>query len=184
MSSPTSKSYDRRWRISIVGSIGSGKTTCAREISRRLGISHVELDSLHWEANWVEAPDTIFRERVKESLRDRSWVVDGNYHQVRDIVWSLSDTLVWLDYSLGIIMRRLAWRTFRRMFTRERLWKGNQEDPRFLFSRDSVFCWALRTYRRRKWEYSRLVSQRENAHLTVVRLRSPKSTRDWLSRLR
>lgn len=184
VSSPQSDGCDRPWRISVVGTIGSGKTTCAHEISRRLGISHVELDSLHWEANWVEAPDTVFRERVTRSLRDGSWVVDGNYHQVRDIVWKRSDTLVWLDYSLAIIMKRLAWRTFRRMVTREQLWKGNQENPRFLFGRDSVFWWALKTYRRRRREYSRLLSQRENSHLTVVRLRSPKETREWLSKLR
>ncbi len=171
-------------RISVVGTIGSGKTTCARELSDRLGIPHIELDSLHWEANWVEAPDSVFRERVTQSLQNDSWVVDGNYHRVRDIVWGRADTVVWLDYSFGIMMSRLARRTVRRVFTHEKLWNGNQEHLRSLFTPDSVFWWALKTYRRRRRDYPALLSQPENSHLTVVRLRSPRETKDWLLALK
>lgn len=171
-------------RISVVGTIGTGKTTCAREVSRRLDIPHIELDSLHWEANWVEAPLQVFRERVIQSLRNDSWVVDGNYHQVRDIVWSRANTVVWLDYPFRTIMRRLSQRTLRRVFTRERLWNENQERLRSLFAPDSVFWWAFKTYRRRRSEYTELLSQPENLHLAAVRLRSPKETKKWLSDLR
>src|SRR5437870_5107637 len=115
MPPPNSYGRNRMRCVSVVGSIGSGKTSCAREISRRLGIPHIELDSLHWEANWVPAHDPIFRDRVIQLLRSDSWVVDGNYHQVRDTVWSRADTVVWLDYPLTLIMRRLAWRTFSRI---------------------------------------------------------------------
>lgn len=55
-------------RISVVGTSGSGKTTLARQISQRLSIPHVELDALHWEPNWTEAPLDIFRKRVEQSL--------------------------------------------------------------------------------------------------------------------
>jgi adenylate kinase family enzyme len=175
--------HGRTLRIAVVGTIGSGKTTCARKISARLGIRHVELDSLHWDANWVAAPDTVFRERVTRVLQDGSWVVDGNYHVVRDIVWSRADMLVWLDYSLLLVMRRLFFRTLKRILTSEKLWNGNQENPRFLFSRDSVFWWALKTYKRRRKEYSRLLAQREHSHLTIVRLCSEHETSDWLSKL-
>lgn len=178
-----SDGVDRPLPISVVGTIGSGKTLLAREISERLAIPHIELDSLHWEENWVETPDPVFRERVMRSLQNDSWVADGNYHQVRDIVWSRANTVVWLDYSLRIIMSRLVRRTLRRVFTREKLWNGNQEHLRFLFTRDSVLLWALKTYRRRRREYPVLLSQPENSHLTVVRLGSPREAREWLSAL-
>ncbi len=177
-------SIRRGRRIAIVGTIGSGKTTLAREVSSRLGIPHVELDSLHWEAKWVEAPLQVFRERVVQSLQGHSWVVDGNYHQVRDIVWDRADTVVWLDYSIVTILRRLSRRTLRRVFTQERLWNGNQEHLLSLFTQDSVFWWALKTYRRRKMQYPALLAQPENSHLSIVRLRSPKETKKWLSSLR
>ncbi len=170
-------------RISVVGTIGSGKTTFAHKTSKLLSASHIELDALHWEPNWVEAPNDLFRERVKQSLQGDSWVADGNYHQVRDVVWSRADTVVWLDYPFRTIIARLTRRTLRRIRTHEQLWNGNQESIRGLFSRDSVFLWAIRTYRRRRKQYPILLSKPENSHLTVVRLRSPREAEEFLSKL-
>jgi adenylate kinase family enzyme len=170
-------------RISVVGTIGSGKTTFARKSAELLEVPHVELDALHWEPNWVEAPNDLFRERVKHSLQGDAWVVDGNYHQVRDIVWSRADTVVWLDYPFRTIIGRLARRTLRRILTHEKLWNGNQEHVRGLLTRDSVFLWALRTYRRRRKQYPILLSRPENLHLRVVRLRSHREAARFLSTL-
>lgn len=172
-------------RISVVGTSGSGKTTLACQISQRLTIPHVELDALHWKPNWTEVPTAAFRERVAQVLIDNKWVVDGNYSQVRDIVWSRADTVVWLDYSLSVIMGRLLWRTFRRSVMQEELWNGNRETlQKALFSRDSILLWALQTYRQRRREYPVLLNQPEYSHLLVVHLRSPQATRNWLSSLK
>jgi len=100
-------------RIVVVGTTGSGKTTLAGELARRLEVPHVELDALHWEPGWTEAPTDLFRERVTHALSGEAWVADGNYSAVRDIVWSRADTIVWLDYSLPTMLYRLARRTFR-----------------------------------------------------------------------
>jgi len=170
-------------RISVVGTIGSGKTTFASKSAQLLDVPHIELDALHWEPNWVEAPNDLFRQRVKQSLQGDSWVVDGNYHQVRDIVWSRADTVVWLDYPFRTIIARLARRTLMRIITNEKLWNGNQEHIRGLFTRDSVFLWAVRTYRRRRRQYPALLSKPENSHLAVVRLRSPVEATRFLSTL-
>ena len=171
-------------RISVVGTIGSGKTTFARKTSKLLDAPHIELDALHWEPNWAEAPNDLFRERVKQSIQGDTWVADGNYHQVRDIVWSRADTVVWLDYPFRTIIARLTRRTLRRIRTHEQLWNGNQEHLRGLFTRDSVFLWAIRTYRRRRRQYPILLSRSENSHLTVVRLRSPREATEFLSELK
>lgn len=171
-------------RISVVGTSGSGKTTTASLIARRLGIDHIELDALHWEPNWAEAALEVFRERVSQALSGETWVVDGNYNKTRDIVWNRADTVVWLDYTLPVILRQLVQRTMRRSLTQEELWGGNRETlSKALFSRESILLWALKTYRRRKREYPTLLSQPEYAHLKLVRLRSPRETREWLSTL-
>jgi len=170
-------------RISIVGTSGSGKTTLARQLSQRLAIPHVELDALHHEPNWTEAPIDVFRKRVEQSLSGNSWVVDGNYSKVRDIVWSRADTVIWLDYPLPLIMKRVVWRTFRRVVTQEELWNGNRETWQTTFSRDSIILWVLQTYRKSRKEYPILFKQPEYAHLKVVHMRSPKTTQAWLSSL-
>ncbi len=170
-------------RISVVGTSGSGKTTLARQISQSLDIPHIELDALHHEPNWTEAPIDVFRKRVEQSLSANRWVVDGNYSTVRDLVWSRADTVILLDYPLPLIMKRVVWRTFRRVVRQEELWNGNRETWQTTFSRDSIILWVLQTYRKRRKEYPILFKQPEYTHLKVVHMRSPKTTQAWLSSL-
>lgn len=171
-------------RIVIIGSSGSGKTTLAQQLGERLGIPHVELDALHWEANWVEASTEVFRERVTLALSGHAWVVDGNYSKARDITWPLADTVIWLDYSLPLILGRLLRRTFGRAFSRQDLWSGNRETlSKAFFSRDSILWWAITTYKRRRIEFPELFQRSEFAHLNLLHFRSPRATAEWLATL-
>ena len=171
-------------RISVIGTSGSGKTTLARQIVQWLTIPHIELDALHWEPNWVEVPNDVMRDRVSQALSCSAWVVDGNYSQVLDIVWSQAETVAWLDYSLPVIMSRLMQRTFQRVITQQEVCNGNRETWKTSFSRDSILLWALQTYKKRRKEYPILLNKPEYAHLQVVHLLSPQATRDWLSSLK
>lgn len=73
--------------ISVVGDSCSGKTTVAVALAERLGLRHVELDSLSWQPNWTPTPDDVFLEQVHEAVVESGWVIDGNYGRiVRPIV--------------------------------------------------------------------------------------------------
>lgn len=173
--------YSRR--ISVVGTSGSGKTTLAHQISQHLAIPHIELDAIYHQPNWTETPLEIFRQRVEESLNSESWVVDGNYSKVRDIVWSRADTVVWLDYTLPLIMKRVVWRTLKRVIRQEELWNGNRETWGIFFSKYSMPLWVLQTYKKNQQEYPILLNKPEYSHLKFVHLLSPKTTQAWLSNL-
>ena len=174
-------------RIVVVGTSGSGKTTVARELAALVGVTHVELDALNWEADWVglnEHDPQEFRRRVEDGVRGDAWVVDSNYGIVRDLVWPKATALVWLDYPLRVALWRLAKRTLSRVVTKEQLWKGNTESFRQQFlSRESLFLWAIKNQRRRRATYPAVLAQPEHAHLTVLRHRSPRETRAWLQRI-
>ena len=170
-------------RICVVGTSGVGKTTLARQISQRLSIPHIELDALNWESNWTEVPTNLFRERLTQNLIGKSWVVDGNYSAIRDILWVKADTIVWLDYPLSVIMARLLRRTFQRVVMQEELWNGNRETWQTTFSRDSILLWAIKTYPQRRKEYPILFNQPEYSHLKIVHLRSPKAAQNWLKHI-
>jgi adenylate kinase family enzyme len=177
-------SAERCRRIAVVGTTGSGKTTLARRLARWLGQRHVELDALYWEPKWTPAATDAFRKRAVQAVSGDGWVVDGNYGQVRDIIWSRADTMVWLDYSLPVIFWRLVRRTFWRMGTLAELWNGNHERPREQFvSRDSLFLWALRTYRKSRRQYPLLFGS--SGSLSTHTSRSCASARhgprDWLA---
>ena len=171
-------------RIVVLGTTGSGKTTLAAELAHRLALRHVELDALYWRPEWTPPQAVEFRDAVRKALRIEGWVVDGNYSKVRPVVWPKADTLVWLDYSLSRILWQLWRRTWRRWAERELLWGTNRERLWHQFlTRDSLFLWALQTYRRRRREYPRLLSQPNYGHLALVRLRSPLQTTRWLAQV-
>lgn len=171
-------------RIAVIGVTGSGKTTLARQLSARLGIAHVEMDALHFGENWSELPEAEFRARVQNATAGPAWITDGNYSAVRDLIWGRADTLIWLDYSLAFVLARLTRRTFKRIFTHERLWHGNVETfaGQFL-SKDSLFVWLLKTYPKRKREYSQALSDPQRSHLRRVRLTSARQTAAWLAQV-
>ncbi|HEX6988301.1 MAG TPA: adenylate kinase [Bacillota bacterium] len=167
-------------RILVIGTSGSGKTTMAARLSHLLGCRHIELDALYWGPQWTHPPLDDFRRRVTEAIGPDRWVVDGNYSMVRDILWRRADTIVWLDFTLPVIMGRLLRRTLRRVLSREELWNGNRQELFELFTRNSILWWALTTYRRRRREYPELFRRPEYRHLRVIRLRSPRAAASWL----
>jgi adenylate kinase family enzyme len=173
-------------RIVVVGTTGSGKSTLAEMIARKINADFIELDALHWEPNWTEASNEVFRARVDERTRKESWVVAGNYHVVRDIVWSRAQFIIWLDYSLSFIFWRLTKRIFKRWWTQEVLWGTNRETlfPHFkIWSQESLWHWLFKTYWRRKREYPALFALPQHAHLNIVRLTSQAETDRWLNNL-
>jgi len=170
-------------KIVVVGTTSSGKSTLASQLAERIGGDFIELDALHWEPNWVEAPDEVFRERVKTAISSQVWVVAGNYQAVRTLIWQHAEAIIWLDYPFHIVFRRLLTRTIRRSFHQEELWNGNRENfwtHLKLWSEESLFHWLFKTYWRRKREYPLLFALPENEHLKVIHFKHPKETERWL----
>lgn len=171
-------------RLVVVGTSGAGKTTVARQIASILGVPHIEFDAYRHGPNWTITPDNLFREQLRAALRGDEWVADGNYSIARDVVWPRATTLVWLDYPMRLAMWRLFWRTMRRGVLREELWNGNKENLWWhLVPSRSLFVWVWQTHWKRRRTVPAAVAQPEHAHLDVVRLRSPKVTREWLRAL-
>ncbi len=172
-------------RIVVLGVTGSGKSTLAAELGRRLGAPCVELDGLNWEPNWTPAQPAIFRERVRAAVAGDAWVVDGNYHVARDLIWPRAQTIIWLDYALPTIYARLLRRTLWRTLARVELWSGNRERlwPQF-FTRDSLFIWAITSQPKQRREYPLIPTLPECADAAFIHLRSPRATARWLAGLR
>ena len=173
--------------IAIIGTTSSGKSTLAGQLADKLGYDFIELDALHWEPNWQEAPLEVFRQRVETAIQAPAWGVAGNYHIVRDIVWAKAEIVIWLDYSLPRVFWQLTQRTFTRWWKHELLWGTNYENiwTHFkLWSQDSLFHWLFKTYWRRKREYPTLLTQPEYKHLKLIQFKHPKETDEWLNSLR
>jgi len=168
-------------RVAVIGGSCVGKTTLSHELARRLGVPHVELDALHHDPGWQEAPAEVLQARVDAALAaaPEGWVVDGNYHgKLGTSVLERADTVVFLDLPFWLTLRRVLWRTGSRLVSRRELWNGNRETFRNTFSRDSIVWWVITQHGkyRQKWppRYEAL------PQLRVVRLHSPREVRNFL----
>ena len=174
-------------RILILGRTGSGKTTLARELAASIGVPHVELDALYFRPNFSTVSLPVLRERTSAAIAGDRWVTDGNKSAVRDLVWPRADTVIWLDYPLVVSL----WRLGRRALWRTSVLKAQAAEgdgkaglPRQFLSAAKGGLTALRSHKGQRREYPRMFAKQENQHLAVVRLRSPRATRDWLARAR
>ena len=171
-------------RVIVVGASGSGKSTLAMQLAATLACPVIEIVALFWNPGWVQTPADEFRRRVNEAIASERWLASGNT-RARDLIWRRADTLVWLDYSLALVMTRLFRRTIRRIVTHEELWGGNRETFRAQFlSRDTLFVYAIKSHARLRREYPVEFAKPEYAHLNVHHLHLPREAEKWLARLR
>jgi adenylate kinase family enzyme len=178
---------DTTWmsRVVVVGVSGSGKTTLSGELSRRLRVPHIELDSIFWQANWTQLPPEQFEARVKDACAGQSWVVDGNYAAaIRELVWTAADTVIWLDLPRAVVMRQLVLRTVRRTLTRAELWNGNRERPlrdQLSFDpRRSILAWSWTDHGRTRVQYAHAMDDPRFGQVRFVRIRSRRELRRFL----
>ena len=173
-------------RIVVVGRTGSGKTTLARELAAALDVPHVELDSLYFGPRFTTAPLPLLRERTIAAVAGDRWVVDGNKSAVRKLVWARADTIIWLDYSLVVslwrLRRRASWR-FRTLQKQATEMGERRELPRQFVSAAKGVLRALRSHMGQRREFPRMFEMPENQHLAVARLRSPRSTKQWMTKV-
>jgi adenylate kinase family enzyme len=168
----------------VVGNSGSGKTTVAAALATRLGLPHVELDSIFHQPGWQPLPRVEFRARIAAVADTDEWVVDGNYSAVADLLDARADTIVWIDLPRRTVMRQIIGRTVRRVSHREELWNGNRERWRNLFSRNpeaSVIAWAWTRHAVYAERYGARAAAASDGGPEFVRLRSRAQVRAFLA---
>jgi adenylate kinase family enzyme len=173
-------------RIVLVGNSGAGKTSMARILAERLGLRHSELDAIFHQPGWTALDEVDFRARVSALVDEPRWVIDGNYETVRGITWARADTVIWLDLPRWLVMRRIVWRSARRVLGRQVLWNGNRESLRNSLSWNperSVVRWAWVSHARTRERYVGAMGDPTFSHLTFVRLRSDAAIRAFVDTL-
>jgi len=171
----------------MVGVSGAGKSTLGKDLAARLAVPHVELDAIFHQPDWAPLPAEQFRDRVSAIASGDGWVIDGNYSAVLPLVWARADTVVWLDLPRRQVMRRLIWRSVRRVAGRTELWNGNRERWRNLFSweeQESVISWAWHHHPIYRDRYAAAARDPEHAHITFARITTSAQARQFLGSVR
>ena len=170
-------------RILLYGVTGTGKTTLAAQVAGRTGIPWHSVDDLTWEPGWTEVPLDTQRQRIAEICARERWILDTAYGQWREIPMARVQLIVALDYPRWVSLRRLLWRTLRRIIARNEICNGNTESVRQAFSRDSIVAWHFRSFAGKRDRIRAWVGSPPGTAEEVVRLTSPRATRRWLSTL-
>lgn len=97
-------------RILVLGSGGAGKSTFCRQLSEKIDLPVIHLDSYFWNSGWVETPKDEWVPLVCELSKRSEWIMDGNYSGTIDLRMKHADTVIFLDYNrltctLGVLKR-------------------------------------------------------------------------------
>ena len=167
-----------------MGTSGSGKTSVARRIAKKLNIPYVELDELFWKPNWTESTDEELFPKLEEALSADRWVLDGNYTRTIPIKWKRCRMVVYLDLPFHIVLYRIIKRSLIRGFRNEELWAGNKETVlKHLFTRDSMILWTMKTFFTNRKRFAINSKNPEYSHIKFVRLGSNKEIESFVTQL-
>lgn len=97
-------------KIMIIGCGGAGKSTLARKLHERLGLTLIHLDKTYWNSGWIETDKETWKKKVEAFAELPEWIIDGNYGGTMDIRLKNADTIIFMDYPTI----RLLWRVIKR----------------------------------------------------------------------
>jgi adenylate kinase family enzyme len=175
-------------RIHVMGNSCSGKSTLAAQLAETLDIPLVELDALNWLPGWVGLNDTDpaeFERRIVEATRGDAWIVAGSYAAfAKRLFWDRLETVIWLDLSLPLLLRRVIARSWRRWRSREHLWGTNYESfwqQLMVWKREDSLVWWIVTQQERKRRSMRAAqSDPRWAHIRFIHLSTPAAVLEFV----
>jgi adenylate kinase family enzyme len=168
-------------KILVAGSTGAGKTTLARALAGHLEIPFYEMDALAFAGAGWRQNDRLAQD-VSRIISGPRWIFDSfGYPEVRDLLWSRADTIIWLDYARSVVMGRVLRRSAARTLLRRRIFGGNVETVASWFSASHPAWWAWAQYAARRAEIASRCADDRFAPLEVVRLTSPRAAAEWLA---
>jgi len=163
-------------RVLVIGPCGAGKSTLSTDLARRLSLPVHHLDRLHWHPGWVEGDKDELIEKLAAITAGERWLIDGNYGGTMAQRLTRADTVVYLDFPIGLCF----WRALKRIWT----WRGRSR-PDMTEGCPERFDLAFLAYILR-WNQGprpRTEAALEGFAGELIRLKNPQALRHWLTKL-
>lgn len=166
-------------KIYIVGSVGSGKTTLAREVSKKLQIPHFETDNFVWTRHPtgdIRNDIEVRNQLLQDAITIDSWVMEGVHIDWTDPGLEEADQIIFLDLASAKRIQRITKRYICQLL---RIEKANYKPTFSIFRR--MFQWNKYFEEQMKPEFLTKFSAYEQK---VSRFQTDKEVEDWFHRLK
>lgn len=164
-------------RILILGGIGSGKTTLAREISQITKLPHLGIDWIVYKKPWTERnTKKVIIQEMKKASRKRRWVMEGVYSQD----WLIpaikkADLVIILHLPKNILVKRIIFRYLKN--------KSNKKNKNIESFKDMLNLIKF-SYKYKKETFPRHKKMVHSYSRNYLILNNPKEVNKYLEELR
>ena len=116
-------------KIIVIGCPGAGKSYFSRLLHEKTKIPLHHLDLIYNLPDKTIISRDEFDEKLKELIKNDSWILDGNYNRTLEIRMEACDTIFFLDYPLDMCL----------LGAKERIGKERDDFPWFEDKLDENF---------------------------------------------
>ncbi|UOE94659.1 AAA family ATPase [Alkalihalobacillus sp. LMS39] len=110
-------------KIHIIGSVGSGKTTLAKLLSKQRNIPYCELDNVVWDRTESEDRRRTDEQRdklLKTVISKQTWIIEGSHHKWVSASFAAADVIIFLNTNYRTRQRRIIKRFLLQKLTIEK----------------------------------------------------------------
>lgn len=95
-------------KILIIGTVGTGKTTLAKKLSKQYNIKYYEIDSIvHDDNNKIKRTSKQQDEIIEKINNNVNWIIEGVLRKNLYYLLELADKIIYLDISKKVRNRRI-----------------------------------------------------------------------------
>lgn len=98
-------------KILVIGSVASGKTTFAKQLSQKINIPHYEIDSIVHDDKHNRKRTLKEQKQIIDNInREESWIIEGTLRQGLEFLLVYAEKIIFVDTSLFTRKRRIVTR--------------------------------------------------------------------------